>query len=124
MPEWQRLRLQHSNQDVSVPNLVIRRYKLIAIPKCKFSAMTVFIHIRPSVVQGIPADFLAGHHSHHSSRKNSGASVVSSGSGGSSPENTNYLRVSAAFGQRRLSDNVLTASGGRRLSGKKEKKVL
>ena len=45
------------------------------------------------------------------------ASVVSSGSGGSSPENSNYLRVSAAFGQRRLSDNVLTAPGGRRLSG-------
>ena len=39
-----------------------------------------------------------------------------SGSGGSSPENANYLRVSAAFGQRRLSDNVLTSSGGRRLS--------
>ena len=46
------------------------------------------------------------------------ASVVSSTSGGSSPENNNYLRVSAAFGQRRLSDNVLTAPGNRRLSGK------
>ena len=45
------------------------------------------------------------------------ASVASSGSGGSSPENSNYLRVSAAFGQRRLSDNVLTAPGHRRLSG-------
>ncbi len=28
------------------------------------------------------------------------------------------MRVSAAFGQRRLSDNVLTAPGHRRLSGK------
>ena len=46
------------------------------------------------------------------------ASIVSSTSGGSSPENNNYLRVSAAFGQRRLSDNVLTAPGNRRLSGK------
>ena len=46
------------------------------------------------------------------------ASVASSGSGGSSPENSNYLRVSAAFGQRRLSDNVLTAPGHRRLSGR------
>ena len=45
------------------------------------------------------------------------ASVASSNSGGSSPENSNYLRVSAAFGQRRLSDNVLTAPGHRRLSG-------
>jgi hypothetical protein len=44
-------------------------------------------------------------------------SVVSSNSGGSSPENNNYLRVSAAIGQRRLSDNVLTAPGGRRMSG-------
>ncbi len=24
LPEWQRLRLQHNNHDVSVPNLVIR----------------------------------------------------------------------------------------------------
>ena len=45
------------------------------------------------------------------------ASRGSSGSGDSSPENNNYLRVSAAFGQRRLSDNVLTAPGQRRLSG-------
>ena len=45
------------------------------------------------------------------------ASIVSSTSGGSSPENNNYLRVSAAFGQRRLSDNVLTAPGNRRMSG-------
>ena len=34
-----------------------------------------------------------------------------------SPENNNYLRVSAAFGQRRLSDNVLNAPGHRRQSG-------
>lgn len=89
LPEWQRLRLLHSSNDVSVPDLYVRR---------------------ASVVQGIPGSF-AG-------RKNSGAaSVVSSNSGGSSPENNNYLRVSAAFGQRRLSDNVLTAPGGRRLSG-------
>ncbi len=80
---------------MSVPNLVIRR---------------------PSVVQGaLPgcAELLAN------VRRNSGASIVSSNSGGSSPENNNYLRVSAAFGQRRLSDNVLTSSGGgsgRRLS--------
>ena len=47
----------------------------------------------------------------------SAASLVSSTSGGSSPENNNYLRVSAAFGQRRLSDNVLTAPGNRRMSG-------
>ncbi|TRY61045.1 hypothetical protein TCAL_08271, partial [Tigriopus californicus] len=80
LPEWQRLRLLHSSNDVSVPDLYVRR---------------------ASVVQGIPNSF-AG-------RKNSG--------GGSSPENNNYLRVSAAFGQRRLSDNVLTAPGGRRLSG-------
>ena len=42
---------------------------------------------------------------------------IQSSSGGSSPENNNYLRVSAAFGQRRLSDNVLTTPGHRRLSG-------
>ena len=47
----------------------------------------------------------------------SAASIVSSNSGGSSPENNNYLRVSAAIGQRRLSDNVLTAPGSRRMSG-------
>lgn len=44
-------------------------------------------------------------------------SIISSNSGESSPENSNYLRVSAAFGQRRLSDNVLTAPGHRRFSG-------
>nr|XP_040582110.1 SCY1-like protein 2 [Lepeophtheirus salmonis] len=88
LPEWQRLRYQHSVSDVSVPNLIIRR---------------------PSVVQG-PSDLYY--------RKNSQTgSLASSGSGGSSPENTNYLRVSAAFGQRRLSDNVLTAPGHRRMSG-------
>ena len=42
---------------------------------------------------------------------------IQSSSGGSSPENNNYLRVSAAFGQRRLSDNVLTTPGHRKLSG-------
>ena len=42
---------------------------------------------------------------------------IQSSSGGSSPENNNYLRVSAAFGQRRLSDNVLTTPGHRKLTG-------
>lgn len=89
LPEWQRLRHQHSSNDMSVPNLVIRR---------------------ASVVQGTAMDIMG--------RKNSAAaSIQSSNSGGSSPENNNYLRVSAAFGQRRLSDNVLTAPGHRRLSG-------
>ena len=48
-----------------------------------------------------------------------GSIASSGGSIGSSdsPDNNNYLRVSAAFGQRRLSDNVLNAPGHRRLSG-------
>ena len=50
-------------------------------------------------------------------RKNSAVTASVPSSGGSSPENNNYLRVSAAFGQRRLSDNVLTAPGHRRMSG-------
>jgi hypothetical protein len=29
LPEWQRLRLQHSSNDMSVPNLVIRRASVI-----------------------------------------------------------------------------------------------
>ncbi|CAB4059969.1 SCYL2 [Lepeophtheirus salmonis] len=70
LPEWQRLRYQHSVSDVSVPNLIIRR---------------------PSVVQG-PSDLYY--------RKNSQTgSLASSGSGGSSPENTNYLPP----GHRRMS---------------------
>ena len=90
LPEWQRLRHQHSTTDMTVPNLVIRR---------------------ASLVPGAPND-LTG-------RKipNSTSNVQTTNSEGSSPENNNYLRVSAAFGQRRLSDNVLTAPGHRRLSG-------
>lgn len=108
LPEWQRLRHQHSSADMSVPNLVIRR---------------------ASVVQG-PAFDLMGRKNSAGNKKNTykkicikrpfftiSASLQSSTSGGSSPENNNYLRVSAAFGQRRLSDNVLTAPGHRRLSG-------
>ena len=45
------------------------------------------------------------------------ASSVQSFGSNESPDNNNYLRVSAAFGQRRLSDNVLNAPGHRRLSG-------
>lgn len=48
LPEWQRLRLQHTSNDMSVPNLVIRR---------------------PSVVQGVPIDYLG-------IRKNSGGEAV------------------------------------------------
>ena len=93
LPEWQRLRYQHSSADMNVPNLVIRR---------------------ASVVQGPAGYDLMG-------RKNSSVLAAqkesSEASGSSSPENNNYLRVSAAFGQRRLSDNVLTAPGHRRMSG-------
>ena len=108
LPEWQRLRHQHSSADMSVPNLVIRR---------------------ASVVQGPAFDLMGRKNSAGKSRTNRGyqvningktifsASLQSSTSGGSSPENNNYLRVSAAFGQRRLSDNVLTAPGHRRMSG-------
>ena len=49
----------------------------------------------------------------------SAGSIASSGGSvkSESLDNNNYLRVSAAFGQRRLSDNVLTAPGHRRNSG-------
>ena len=39
---------------------------------------------------------------------------VQSSSGPSSPDNNNYLRVQAAFGSRRLSENVLNSTGNRR----------
>lgn len=55
LPEWQRLRLQHSSNDMSVPNLVIRR---------------------ASVVQGLPADF------HSSHRKNSAGKRTRQGARG------------------------------------------
>ena len=32
LPEWQRLRQQHSTADISVPNLVIRRASLVQGP--------------------------------------------------------------------------------------------
>ena len=44
------------------------------------------------------------------------ASQASSIGSSDSTDNNNYLRVSSAFGQRRLSDNVLNAPGHRRLS--------
>lgn len=88
LPEWQRLRHQHSSADMTVPNLVIRRASLVPAP-------------HDLTGRKIPT----------------ATSVQTTNSEGSSPENNNYLRVSAAFGQRRLSDNVLTAPGHRRLSG-------
>ncbi|XP_023332600.1 SCY1-like protein 2 isoform X2 [Eurytemora carolleeae] len=74
--------------DVSIPNLVIRR---------------------PSVVQG--------HFSSHSSALSRLSAISSNNSSGdSSPENNNYLRVSAMFGNRRWSENTLPVSNRSPLS--------
>ena len=107
LPEWQRLRQQHnSSADVLVPNLVIRR---------------------ASVVQGTVGLDANGQKNHAGCLLKSNwqlqsavcllflfSASVQSSSGPSSPDNNNYLRVQAAFGSRRLSENVLNSTGNRR----------
>ena len=126
LPEWQRLRQQHSqSNDIGcVPNLVIRRPSLVHGPggeqytwKLSGGNQICFFVYRSSVsLKSFFLNLIIFVMRHYCYTVGSLASSRGSVGSSESPDNNNYLRVSTAFGQRRLSDNVLNAPGHRRLS--------
>ena len=78
--------------------------KFVFVYQCYVSTITFFLNLIIFVMR------------HYCYTVGSLASSRGSVGSSESPDNNNYLRVSTAFGQRRLSDNVLNAPGHRRLS--------